>query len=184
MSMNYLDIIISIFLLYGIVKGFSNGIIIEISNIISVFLAIYLGIHFSEFIYPHLSVDKLSDYSNIIPLVSFLIVFVIIIIIIKSLGEIINKIANKLAFGIISKLLGAIFGMIKLLVISMFLLVVVVDYGVIKKETQEKSVLYGPIKKASKTVIPEIKKHKKTILDSAKESTEKAKEKLEKTINH
>ena len=30
--MNYLDIIISVPLLYGVVKGFSNGIITEISN--------------------------------------------------------------------------------------------------------------------------------------------------------
>ncbi len=183
MTMNYLDIIISICLLYGMVKGFSNGIIIEISNIISVFLAIYLGIHFSEFIYPHLSLDKLSDYSNIIPLVSFLIVFLIIIIIIKSLGELINKVANQLALGIISKLFGAIFGMIKLLVISMFLLLIAEDYDVIKKQTHKKAILYGPIKKVSKMVIPEIKKHKKMILDSAKESTEKAKQKLEKKIN-
>ena len=181
--MNYLDIIISICLLYGIVRGFSNGIIIEISNIISVFLAIYLGIHFSEFIYPYLSLDRLSDYSNIIPLVSFLIVFIIIIIIIKSLGELINKITNQLALGIISKLLGAIFGMIKILLISMFLLLLAVEYNLIKKQTKEKSVLYGPIKKASKTIVPEIKKHKKTIIKTAKENTEKAKQAIEDKIN-
>ena len=44
--MNYIDVIISIAVLYGIFKGFTNGIIKEITNIVSVCLAIYLGFHF------------------------------------------------------------------------------------------------------------------------------------------
>ena len=66
--MNYLDVAILVFLLYGMVKGFSNGIIIEISNTISVFLAVYIGVHFSQLVYPYLNLDILSDYSNAIPL--------------------------------------------------------------------------------------------------------------------
>ena len=66
--MNYLDIVILILSLYGLSKGFSNGIITETSNLISVFLAIYIGVHFSELIYPYLSLNILSDYSNLIPL--------------------------------------------------------------------------------------------------------------------
>ena len=181
--MNYLDIIISICLIYGFVKGFSNGIIIEISNIISVFLAIYIGIHFSEFIYPYLTLDKLSDYSNLIPLLSFLIVFIIIIIIIKSVGELINKITNQLALGVVSKLLGAIFGMIKLLLILMVLLFFSMEYDLIDKQTKEESILFNPIKKVSKNIVPEIRKHKKNIIDVTKENTEKAKQALEKKIN-
>ena len=75
MPMNYLDIVISILLLYGLIKGYSNGIIKEITNTISVFLAIYIGIHFSEFIHPYLNLDVFNDYKNAIPLIAFLIVF-------------------------------------------------------------------------------------------------------------
>ena len=183
MPMNYLDIIISICVIYGLVKGFSNGIIIEISNIISVFLAIYIGIHFSEFIYPYLSLDKLSDYSNIIPLASFLIVFIIIMVIIKSVGELINKITNQLALGLISKLLGAIFGMIKLLLILMVTFFLAMEYDLIDKQTKEESILFNPIKKASKNIIPQIRKHKENIIEATKEKTEKAKQALEEKIN-
>ena len=80
--MNYLDIIIAIPLLYGLTKGFSNGIITELSNIISVVLAIYVGIHFSDLIYPYLDLDILQDYSKLIPLIAFLMVFIIIMVII------------------------------------------------------------------------------------------------------
>ena len=81
--MNYLDVIISVLLLYGIVKGYSNGIIKEITNIISVFLAIYIGVHFSELIHPKITSYMNNDYTQVIPLLAFLLVFIIILIIIK-----------------------------------------------------------------------------------------------------
>ena len=181
--MNYLDIIIVVLLFYGIVKGFSNGIITEISNIISVFLAIYIGVHFSQLIYPQLQFDVLSEYSNIIPLIAFLIVFIVILVIVKSIGELINKITKQLALGFISRLLGAVFGMIKLLIICGLILVPVTDYELIDKQIQESSILLTPLKRVSKTTIPEINKHKKTIIEATKESTEKAKRTLQKKIN-
>ena len=181
--MNYLDIVIMISFLYGAVKGFLNGIITEISNIISVFLAIYIGIHFSQLVYPYLNLDILSDYSNAIPLIAFLIVFIIIIIIVKSTGELINKITKQLALGLISRLLGAIFGMIKLLIICIFLLLLATDYELIDRQTQEKSILLIPLQRVSKIIIPEINKHKKIIIEATKESTEKAKQTLEQKIN-
>ena len=181
--MNYLDIIIAIPLLYGMTKGFSNGIITELSNIISVFLAIYIGIHFSDLIYPYLNIDLLKDYSNLIPLLAFLMVFIIIMIIIKSIGELINKITNHLALGFVSRILGAIFGTIKLLLILACLILLTANYEFIDKKTQENSILLIPLKKVSKVILPEIIKHKKVIIQSTKESTKKAKKSLERKIN-
>ena len=181
--MNYLDIIIIVLLFYGLAKGFSNGIIIEVSNIISVFLAIYIGVHFSQLIYPYLSLKILSDYTNIVPLVAFFLVFLIILIIIKSLAEILNKISKQLALGFLSRIFGAFFGMLKMLLICLFLLFIVVDYEILDKQTQKKSILFTPLQSAAQIAIPEFKKHKKTIIKSATESTKKAKEKIEKRIN-
>ncbi len=183
MPVNYLDIIISVLLLYGMVKGYSNGIIKEITNIISVFLAIYIGIHFSELIHPHINSYVINDYTKAIPLLAFLFVFIIILIIIKSIGELINRLTRLLALGLISRLLGAVFGILKLLVICCFLLLLVMDYGLIDKQTQKGSVLVAPIERISKVAIPEINKKKKIIIEATKESTEKAKEAVEKKIN-
>ncbi len=183
MVMNYLDIAILIFLLYGMVKGFSNGIIIEISNTISVFLAIYIGVHFSQLVYPYLNLDILSDYSNAIPLIAFLIVFIVIIVIVKSIGELLNRITKQLALGLISRISGVFFGMIKMLIICVFFLFLVVDYELIDKHTQESSILLRPLQNSARIIMPEINKHKNTIIESAKESTEKAKKNLEQKIN-
>jgi len=181
--MNYLDVIISVLLLYGIVKGYSNGIIKEITNIISVFLAIYIGVHFSELIHPQINSHMNSDYTNAIPLLGFLLVFIIIFIIIKSIGELINRFTKLLALGLISRLLGVVFGMLKLMVICCFLLLPAKEYGLIDKKTQKESILIVPIERAFKIIIPEINKKKKSIIEATKTHTEKAREVLEKKIN-
>ncbi len=183
MPMNYLDIIISISLLYGLIKGYSNGIIKEITNIASVFLAIYIAIHFSELIHPYLNVDILSDYSRAIPLIAFLMVFIIILIIIRSIGELINRLTKLLALGLISRFLGAIFGMIKLLIICCFFLLIATNYSLIDKQTQKQSILIAPLKKVSKIITPEINKQKTILIEATKEGTKKAKEKLDKKLN-
>ena len=183
MPMNYLDIVVVISLFYGIVKGFSNGIIIEISNIISLFLAIYIGVNFSQLIYPYLKTEILSDYSKIVPLIAFLIVFIITIIIVKSIGELINKITKQLALGFISRLLGAVFGMLKILVVCIFLLMLVIDYSIIDNKTKETSVFLNPLEKTAKIILPEIQKKTRLIIEATKDSREKAKRTIEKKIN-
>ena len=181
--MNYLDIMVSLSLLYALVKGFSNGIIKEITNIISLFLAIYIGIHFSELMLPHLASDLLSNFEKTLPLIAFLLVFSIILIIIKSIGELIDRLTKLLALGLISRFLGAIFGMIKMIVIFCFLILLATDYDIIDNETKNKSILFLPIKEAAHIIAPAIKNNKKIIIKATKESTEKIKETLHKKIN-
>lgn len=183
MPMNYLDIVISILLLYGLIKGYSNGIIKEITNTISVFLAIYIGIHFSEFIHPYFNLDVFNDYKNAIPLIAFLIVFVIILIIIKSVGELINRLTKLLALGLISRFLGAIFGTLKFLLVCCALFLLGNNYHLIDDKTQKSSILFIPIRGVTEIIIPEINKSKKIFIEATKEETKKAKKVLDKKIN-
>lgn len=181
--MNYLDIVISILLLYGLIKGYSNGIIKEITNTISVFLAIYIGIHFSEFIHPYLNLNVFNDYKNAIPLIAFLIVFVIILIIIKSVGELINRLTKLLALGLISRFLGAIFGTLKLLLVCCALFLLANNYYLIDDKTRKTSILFIPIRGATEAIIPEINRSKKIFIEATKEETQRAKKVLDKKIN-
>ena len=50
--MNYLDIIIAVPLLYGMIKGFSNGLIKEVTSLLALFIGVYVAINFSEFLEP------------------------------------------------------------------------------------------------------------------------------------
>ena len=42
--MNYLDIIIAVPLLYGLIKGFSNGIVKEVTSLLALFVGVYIAI--------------------------------------------------------------------------------------------------------------------------------------------
>tara|TARA_X000000368_G_C23052146_1_gene721958 strand:+ start:2580 stop:3131 length:552 start_codon:yes stop_codon:yes gene_type:complete len=181
--MNYIDIIISVPLLYGLIKGFSNGIIKEATNVFSVFLAIYVGIHFADLIEPYLQSDSLSAYERAMPLIAFLIVFIVVLIIIKSIGELIERLTKLLALGIISRFLGAIFGFFKIMIIFSGILFFLTEYKTIDYQTEKDSILLKPIQQFSKVLMPKINKHKKAIIETTKENTKKVKEKINKKVN-
>ena len=181
--MNYLDIAIAVPLLYGLIKGFSNGIIKEITNVLSVVLAIYVGIHFADLIEPYLQSDALSGYERAMPLIAFVFVFIIILIIIKSIGELIDRITKLLALGIISRFLGAIFGIFKIIVVFSGMLFFLTEYKIIGHQIEKDSILLTPIQDVSEILIPKINKHKRIIIDTTKENTKKAKEKINQQIN-
>ena len=177
--MNYIDIIIAVSLLYGLIKGFSNGLIKEITNILSVVIAIYIGFHFSNLIEPYLKNETAASYEGIIPLASFMIVFIIILVIIKSIGELIDRLTKILALGIISKLLGAIFGFFKFVVVLSGIYFFLSHHNILNyKSLDKKSILLKPIQNMAGVIIPKINQHKDVIINKANTNTKKAKEKL------
>ena len=182
--MNNLDIIISIILLYGLIKGFSNGLIREITIIISVFISFYAATNLSQLITPHLQQSILSDYEKTIPLIGFLIVFFAVFILIKSTGELIERISNLFALGLINKFLGSIFGVLKMIIVFSLLLAFEAKHNVIKSKNESESILIPPLKDIAKTIVPKINEHKGAVIKTTQEKAEKAKKKIENKINH
>ena len=177
--MNYLDIVISIPLLYGLIKGFTNGLIKEITGLLGLFIGFYVAINFSTYLHPKFE-GVLGGYEQFIPIIAFATLFIVSVFMIKILGYIINKLTKALALGFISKILGAIFGFLKVLVIFIFLLAIVTDYDLIDKTTKEETVLLKPLQEISELITPEIKKNKTKILDKV----DKKKEEIKSRINN
>ena len=50
--MNYLDIIIVVPLVYGLIKGFSNGLIKEVTALVALLAGVYVAINFSLYLEP------------------------------------------------------------------------------------------------------------------------------------
>lgn len=179
--MNYLDIIIAVSLLYGLIKGFKNGLIKEITSLLALIIGVYIAINFSDYLIPKIN-SFLKGFEKFVPIISFIILFIITFFSIKIFGYIIDKFTKIIALGFVSRLLGGFFGLLKTLVILSFLILLIREQGVIKKNIEEESVLITPLNKFSKTIIPELNKHKKTLIKTTKENTEKAKEILEKKL--
>ena len=174
--MNYLDIIITVSLLYGLIKGFSNGLVKEVTSLSALFIGVYVALNFSEFLEPKF-IDVLDGYQQFVPVLAFGILFLVSVLCIKSLGIVVDKLTKALALGVFSKIFGGVFGFLKVVVIFSFLLFVITDYKLVDKQTKEDSVLFGPLTEATRIITPQLKKHQ-SILNKIDKGTEKVKEKI------
>lgn len=159
-KMNIVDIIICIPLAWGLYKGFTKGLVIEIASLASLALAIYGGIKFSDYI-STLLVEKFGWQTAFLPLISFVLIFIAIIIVVFTLAKLLERLLKLTALSPVNKLLGAVFGALKFGLIISVLLVIInsIDQKIqiVSDETKEQSLLYAPVLKLSTTLIPALK---------------------------
>ena len=121
--MPVIDIILGALILYGIIKGFFKGLFVEVASLLALMLGVYGAVHFSNYAAEFLSgyVDWSEQTMNIS---SFAITFIVIVLAVSLAGKALTKLANFAALGLINKLLGALFGGLKItLILSVLLLV-------------------------------------------------------------
>ena len=160
--MNVFDIVIAALLIFGFVRGVMKGLFVEVASLAALIGGVYGAIHFSYFIGDFLK-EAFSWSQEYISLAAFAGTFIIIIVTISLLGKMLTKLADFAALGIINKILGGVFGAIK---IGLILSVVFIFFGkmndtipFVKKETLDESILYAPVKKIAPTIFPSIIKN-------------------------
>jgi membrane protein required for colicin V production len=159
--MNIFDIVIAALLIFGFVRGVMKGLFVEVASLVALIAGVYGAIHFSYFIGDFLK-ESVSWSEEYVSLTAFAGTFIIIIIVISLLGKVLTKLADFASLGIINKILGGVFGALK---IGLILSVVFIFFGkinntipFIKKKTLEESILYKPVKKVVPTIFPSIMK--------------------------
>ena len=170
--MNTLDIVLGALLLFGLVRGFMKGLFVEIAGLVSLIAGVYGAIHFSYFASNFLqkSVQWDEQYINV---VAFAVTFIVIIVLIALAGKAFTQLADFAALGILNKLLGGVFGTLKIgLILSVLLILFSYTNNTIefiKKENLEQSVLYKPVKSLAPMIFPKlIKQGEETVKDTLK----------------
>lgn len=157
--MNIVDIVLALILLYGIIRGFFRGFFAELASLIAFVAGIYGAIYFSHFLSDFLT-PRVSWNIQFVHLIAFAITFILIVFVISLAGKFLTTVANFAALGIINKLLGAVFGFIKVAfitsVIIMFFSATNEDVNIIEEETLQGSLLYPPIKAIAPGIVPAI----------------------------
>ncbi len=155
--MNFVDFFLAIILLYGLVKGVWKGLFIEFASLISLLIGIYLAIKFSG-LTANLIRDNFDTSTDYIEIIAFAITFIAVVIGIVLLAKVFTKIANFANLGWINRLLGGIFGLIKMIfILSVFLHFfhkINTSNTFISEEKLTESILYKPIVKTSEFVFP------------------------------
>ena len=121
--MNIFDVIVLIILLYGLIMGFIKGFIIEVAGIIALILGVTGSFKFASILEVYL--NSYVDWSpKTIQIASFIILFIIIIYAVSLLAKMITKTLKIIALGMINRIFGGIFGLLKWCVILSSLVLV------------------------------------------------------------
>ncbi len=165
--MNFVDLIILIPVVWFTYKGFTKGLIIELSTLIALLLGIYLASRFSDFTADFIR-EKLDVKSQYLHIISFAITFLGVVILIMLFGKALEKVISAMLLSFVNKITGAAFGLLKVVfVISVFILILgkfEVEEKIISPKLQEESLLYKPVKKLAPAVFPFLKEQKDKIL--------------------
>ncbi|MCF1190480.1 CvpA family protein [Mangrovimonas sp. AS39] len=155
--MSIIDIVLAALILFGIVRGFMKGLFVEIASLVALVAGVFGAIHFSYFASDLLK-ERFEWEENTISIVAFAITFLIIVLAIALAGKALTKLADFAALGILNRLLGAIFGGLKIALILSALLVIygkyndTIDLG--QEEHMKDSVLYEPVRSLLPTIFP------------------------------
>ncbi len=149
MLMGLLDILLGIPLIWGLWKGLKNGLFMEIASIIALVAGIYGAIHFSYITGDYLSERMDWDERNM-SIAAFIITFILIIIVVNLVGKLLTKIVDFAMLGLLNKVAGAIFGVLKAAILLGALLIFFdrmdTQFSLLDEKTKEESILYRPIK--------------------------------------
>lgn len=166
--MSVLDIVLLVLLLFGLISGLKNGFFVEVASLVGLIAGVYGAIHFSNFAAEFL-MDKVDWNEKTVNIVAFAITFIVIVIVIALAGKALTKLADFAALGILNKLLGGLFGLLKAAVILSVILIIFdsLNKGLpfTDKEDLEESTLYEPIKSLVPTIFPIILEKKSELED-------------------
>ncbi|MEN8885971.1 MAG: CvpA family protein [Winogradskyella sp.] len=157
--MSIIDIVLGALLLFGLIRGAMKGLFVEVASLVALVLGVYGAIHFSGFAAGFLE-SKVDWNEKTINIVAFAITFVIIVLAISLAGKALTKLADFAALGILNKLLGGVFGALKIGLILSVLLIVFNKLNntlpFMEKEDLEESLLYEPVKSLAPLVFPNL----------------------------
>jgi membrane protein required for colicin V production len=155
--MTVLDIILLVLLLFGLINGLRNGLFVEVASLVALVAGVYGAIHFSNFAADFL-MSKVEWNEKTVNIIAFAITFIVIVLVITLAGKALTKIADFAALGIVNKLLGGIFGLLKYAVILSVILIIFDSLNknlpFTDKEDLEDSTLYEPIKSFVPSIFP------------------------------
>lgn len=155
--MNFIDILIIVPLIYAGYKGFKHGLIIEVFTLLALFIGLYAGIHFSDFIAGFLK-KSFSWDSEYLPIISFTLVFLGVGAMVYFAGKTIEQMIRVVNLTPMNKFFGVFFAVLKMTYIVSVILVIAESYDekgdFFPDEKKESSMLYHPVKAVSTITIP------------------------------
>lgn len=174
MSVNYLDILILLPLALAGFKGFRKGLIKELSGIIALIAGLILSKMYAptlhDWLHPLLNLD-----TEIVLGIAFVLIFVGVVIVVNFTGSKLTALIKMVALGMINRIAGMLFGILKALVIVCCAIYLLESFNlldmILPVDIASESLLMPIIEQLINEVFPVIKKEAQPIMDHASEIT-------------
>ncbi|MEK7719947.1 MAG: CvpA family protein [Bacteroidota bacterium] len=165
--MNIVDLILIIILIAAAIHGFVKGFFAEFASVAAIILGVLCAMMFSESLRHWLS-TVVSWQPGTVKAAAFFIIFISVVIVVHLIANALEKFVRAIALGLLSRIGGAIFGVIKTAFILSFLMYVIVriesyDVTIIPKEPKRGSKLYAPIEKLAPNLFPFLREEKEEV---------------------
>ncbi|MDC0928870.1 CvpA family protein [Flavobacteriaceae bacterium] len=114
--MNFIDLIIIAIISFGIIRGYSKGLIIELSSFFGIFISFFIAGNIDNLLSQQI-VKYINLNIDIVNIISFIIIFGLSYSLIIFFAKGFTKLAKIIYLGLLNSLMGSVFGGLKLLLI-------------------------------------------------------------------
>lgn len=146
---NPIDLILGCALAYGAIQGFRKGLLVELASMAALVLGLWGAFLLADWAKEILQ-DHLALNPAMLTAASYLVVFIGIVLSISILAKALTKIISLAALGLVNRLLGSAFGVLKMGLILSALLIIVhrINFLItfIEPEWLASSFLYEPVR--------------------------------------
>lgn len=173
--MSWLDILILLPLLIGLVRGLMKGLIVEVSSIVAILLG-FFGAKYWSAAFASWLMQQFDWSETVCIVVAYALLFAGITLGLNIVARLLSKLFQKIQLGWLNRLLGGIFGTAKwgIVIVALVLCVHNLDkqFQFIQPELREKSVVYTTITPYAEQAWEEIKAQVETQKVTDKEDSE------------
>jgi len=158
--MSIIDIILGLILLFAFYTGLKKGLFVTLASLIGLIAGVYGAIYFSHYTGAYLS-NSFNWSEQVTNLAAFAVTFLAIVFVISLAGKLLTKIADFASLGLINKLAGGVFNVLKfafiISVIFMFISASTSVSGlIISEEKKTSSKLYEPVASIAPLLLPNL----------------------------
>lgn len=160
--MSLIDIIIGLIVIWGLIKGIRNGLFAEVAEIIALVVGIYGAIYLSGMVATFMN-ETLEWNEKWTQVAAFLLTFFIIVLIVNLSGKFLtDAVDGTKILGLMNKVAGAAFGVLKMAVVLGALLYfferVTASFDLITEDHKKNSFFYEPIYRTGETIFSKVMK--------------------------
>lgn len=169
--MSKVDILFLALFAIAAIMGFRKGFIAQVVMFVALLVGIWACLKFSnftaEYLAEHFEFARTSDRAT--TLWAFGVTFSLTVLLVYLLGAFASRTLKALLLGWVNRMLGLIFGVLKLALI-LSVLISALSYGhvlerVISAETQQQSLFFQPVSRFAPAVYPKLRKYGQKALD-------------------